>query len=179
MSDQSAAELSLELGAMYPYDAPDDWKEDDKDSQPPPAKDWAHRAARGILSDLTDRRGIKHGFNNIDEDVRVELVGSLAAIIRQAAEESAIGGRVMPPKYVVELQPNCWIANWLGDPGRTLRLGNARMFPTRRAAVRGLQAAREFRPFKQAVVLSLREAREKLKKGNMVTQDANTKDSSE
>jgi len=80
------AKHSLERGAEYPYDAPDNWRESD-DAPPLPATDWSHAAARGILHDLTDRRGIKHGFCGVDEDVRKEIVESLAAIIREAAKK--------------------------------------------------------------------------------------------
>ena len=54
---------------------------------PPAPTDWAHYAARGILADLTDRRGVKHGFDDIDEDVRVEMVAAMAEIIRSASRE--------------------------------------------------------------------------------------------
>ena len=51
---------------------------------PPPAIDWAHTAARGVLADLCDRRGVKWELEKIDHDVRAELTQSLACIIRQA-----------------------------------------------------------------------------------------------
>lgn len=73
------AKINLEHGAKYPYDAPDDWTSEDG---PPPAIDWAHAASRGVIADLCDRGGIKHGFNDIDEEIRAEIVESLAAIIR-------------------------------------------------------------------------------------------------
>jgi hypothetical protein len=49
-----------------------------------PATDWAERAALGVLADLTDRSGVKHELRNCDDDVRAEIVESLAAIIREA-----------------------------------------------------------------------------------------------
>lgn len=79
----SEAKRSLQHGDKFPFDAPDGWEVGD----PVPPKDWAHRAARGVLADLCDRRGIKWGFQEIDEDVRVEVVESLAGIIRAADEE--------------------------------------------------------------------------------------------
>ncbi len=82
----SDAQTRLEQGALYPYDAPDSWWKS-AGTAATPAADWAHYAARGILADLTDRRGIKHGFDDIDEDVRIEMVASLAEIIRSAAQE--------------------------------------------------------------------------------------------
>lgn len=74
---------NVERGNKYPYDAPDSWWESDG-TDPPPPTDWAHSAARGVLYNLKDRGGIKHGFANIDEDIRAEIVASLAAIIRAA-----------------------------------------------------------------------------------------------
>lgn len=69
-------------GNEFPYDASDAWR--NSDDAPPPPSDWAHSAARGVLADLTDRRGIKWGFDDVDEDVRVEIVEAMAAIIRAA-----------------------------------------------------------------------------------------------
>lgn len=65
------AKDTYKMGNEYPYDGKSDG-------------DWATRAVRGILCDLTDRRGIKQGFYDIDQDVRVEIVSSLADIIRLA-----------------------------------------------------------------------------------------------
>lgn len=82
-------ERDLESGASFPFDAPDEWMErDDRDLPPPPAVDWAHAAARGIIANLRDRRGIKQELQiyNIDEDVRAEIVTAIAAIARKAAE---------------------------------------------------------------------------------------------
>lgn len=81
MSDLAA--IRLAHGAAYPYDASDEWWDGDA-SNPPAADDWAHAAARGVLADLNDRRGIKHGFDDVDEGIRAEIVASLAAIIRVA-----------------------------------------------------------------------------------------------
>lgn len=77
------AQTTYDHGQKWPYDAPDAWWAANGDA--PPADDWAHAAARGILSDLNDRRGIKNGFSDIDEETRVEIVQSLARIIRHAA----------------------------------------------------------------------------------------------
>lgn len=83
MTETELAQRCLAMGAKYPYDAPDAWW-NSTDSTPPAASDWAHTAARGVLSNLRDRGGIKHAFNDIDEDVRAEIVQSLANIIRAA-----------------------------------------------------------------------------------------------
>lgn len=68
------AKHTLEHGEKYPFDTNS------------PSRDWAHKAARGVISDLSDRRGIKQAFrgDDIDADVRDDLVESLATIIRVA-----------------------------------------------------------------------------------------------
>jgi len=75
----------LEHGAQYPYDGGEDFWQDPT-STPPPATDWAHAAARGVLADLLDRRGIKWELNHeeIDHETRAEIVQSIAEIIRLA-----------------------------------------------------------------------------------------------
>ena len=79
----------IEQGNAHPYDAPDAWWNSDGENPPAPV-DWAHAAARGVLADLGDRRGLKHAINDLDveEDTRAELVASLAAIIRAAKEDA-------------------------------------------------------------------------------------------
>lgn len=85
MSTREIAKLTLYRGARSPYDAPDNfWA--CEGSPPPPATDWAHAAARGVMHDLGDRRGIKWHTENVAEDVRAELVQSLAEIIRAASD---------------------------------------------------------------------------------------------
>lgn len=81
-----SAKQKLKHGNDFPLDAPDAWWEGDA-TNPPPPKDWAHAAARGVIADLQDRRGIKHELErgNLDEDIRAEIVDALAAIIREAA----------------------------------------------------------------------------------------------
>jgi hypothetical protein len=63
----------LEMGAKYPYHGK-------------PPVDWAEAAALGILRDLNDRRGIKHELAEVDDDVRGEIVETMAAIIRAARD---------------------------------------------------------------------------------------------
>ena len=79
----------LEHGAQYPYDGGADFWED-RTPTPPPATDWAHAAARGVLADLLDRRGLKWALDDeqIDRETRAEIVQSLAAIIRLARAEA-------------------------------------------------------------------------------------------
>ncbi len=50
---KTEAHIALEHGAMFPYDASDEWNEKDE-REPLPAKDWAHAAARGVIADLCD-----------------------------------------------------------------------------------------------------------------------------
>lgn len=75
--------LALARGAAFPYDGGEAFWNDRADT-PPPAKDWAHAAARGVLADLSDRCGINHELAGVDHEVREELTASLAAIIREA-----------------------------------------------------------------------------------------------
>ena len=79
------AKHRLDHGAQFPYDAGADFWED-RNPTPPPATDWAHAAARGVLADLLDRRGIKWALEDedIDQDTRSEIVQSLSEIIRLA-----------------------------------------------------------------------------------------------
>ena len=85
MAETDLARRTLARGLKYPYDAPSGWWRGEG-SVPPSPRDWAHAAARGVIADLTDRHTIKRGFEGIDDDIRKEIVGSLAAIIRAAAE---------------------------------------------------------------------------------------------
>lgn len=74
----------LQQGDKYPYDVSDahGWAGE----APPPSKDWAHRAARGVIHNLQGRGGMDACFADVEEEDRVELVESLAGIIRLACE---------------------------------------------------------------------------------------------
>lgn len=91
MAERSEAERLLAHGARFPYDAPDAWwrSSGDNGPDPLPAADWAHAAARGVLSSMTDRRGIKNSFDGIDEETRAEIVSSIAEVIRAASTTKA------------------------------------------------------------------------------------------
>jgi hypothetical protein len=80
VTPEEIARHSLKRGAEYPYDS----SVDTSVEKPTPATDWAHAAARGILYDLNDRSGIKQAFRGVDPEIRVEIVASMAEIIRQA-----------------------------------------------------------------------------------------------
>ncbi len=69
-----SAKHSYEHGQEFPYDCYDNGRRRKVNT-------WAHKTARAILADLLDRRGIKWGFNDIDQETRFEIVDSLAAII--------------------------------------------------------------------------------------------------
>lgn len=64
-----------ERALMYPYDGVNT-KECSKE----------RLIALAILSDLTDRKGIKNGFNGIDQEIRIEIIDSLAKIIEEGIE---------------------------------------------------------------------------------------------
>lgn len=69
-------------GNAFPFDAPDEWWAGDGRNPPPPV-DKAHATARGIIAELQDRRGIKLGFIDLDDEIRIEIVEKLAEIIRE------------------------------------------------------------------------------------------------
>ena len=74
-------DIYYKSGQEYPYDS--------SPSGRSRKGDWAIKAARGVLSNLCDRRDIKRGFEGIDHAVRKEIVDSLAEIIRIAALDQA------------------------------------------------------------------------------------------
>jgi hypothetical protein len=71
------AKIRLEHGIEFPYDANDRGK-----ARAP--KDWAVVAARGVLSNLSDRGGIKHELGAVERPIRKEIVDNLAYTIRLA-----------------------------------------------------------------------------------------------
>ena len=56
-------------------------------------------------------------------------------------------------RYIVKLEPGCWIADWEGDPGRTLVESNAKSFGSLKSAGQALALARVFRSFKIAEII--------------------------
>jgi hypothetical protein len=69
--NESGAKLYLAIGERRPFNG-----------RPP--TDDGERAALGVLADLCDRRGIKHELQDTDDDIKEEIVKSLASIIRAA-----------------------------------------------------------------------------------------------
>lgn len=62
---------------------------------------------------------------------------------------------MMTETYIVQLEQGVWLADWEGDPGRTLDIRTAKPFKTERAANRALKKAQEYRPFANAAVQKL------------------------
>ena len=56
--------------------------------------------------------------------------------------------------WIVELEPNVWLASWSGDPGRTCDPNNAQSYITENSAKRALEDARCYAPFTDARILS-------------------------
>lgn len=82
MDEKEIAERTLAHGVRFPYDA-------DAPRRQGLVIDWAHAAALGVLADLLDRRGVKWELEKVDPETRVEIVRSLAAIIRLAVSARA------------------------------------------------------------------------------------------
>ena len=57
-------------------------------------KDQYELAALGVLADLCDRRGIKNELHDTDDDIKEEIVTSLAAIIQSAVTANDGSGDV-------------------------------------------------------------------------------------
>lgn len=88
MTEQMAID-NLYRASMWPYDATDAWimQDDETPPIPPPiAETWQIAAARAIIYNLLDRRGIKQElqWHRIDEDVRKEIIETIAMIINMA-----------------------------------------------------------------------------------------------
>jgi hypothetical protein len=56
-------------------------------------------------------------------------------------------------RYVVELEDGVWIADTDGDPGRTLKFGNAQLFESESEAAVAIGDARDYRPFPRAHIV--------------------------
>ena len=80
------AQIALKFSDDYPYEI-DETATPEADLKP---TDWAHRAARGVMSDLSDRRGIKWELQKVDMDTRKGIVAALAEIIRLAHSEANV-----------------------------------------------------------------------------------------
>jgi len=58
-------------------------------------------------------------------------------------------------KYIAELEKGVWIAPWSGDPGRTLKKENAKIFNLKSTSWRAIELAQKIRPFKKAKVIKV------------------------
>jgi hypothetical protein len=61
----------------------------------------------------------------------------------------------MKRMYIIELESGVWLADWTGDPGRTLKKEYAREFKSKEDANYYLTQARMFRPFDDAKVIPI------------------------
>lgn len=83
------AEQDLSHGNKYPFDAPNSWWQKG-DEAPPPPKDWAEAAARGVIASLQLRGGLNHILTrDIDEETRKEIIEELADIIWLAQKQES------------------------------------------------------------------------------------------
>lgn len=78
------AKTRLESADKYPFDTPDEWWHRAGSPEAPISQDWAHRAARGILHELGARKGVGNELEEVDEDIRQEIVQKATEIIREA-----------------------------------------------------------------------------------------------
>lgn len=61
----------------------------------------------------------------------------------------------MSDRYIVELEPGVWLAEWAGDPGRTSDRASAKVYMTVDDAIRGKARARRFRPLRNARIVTV------------------------
>lgn len=79
----------LRSGQRCPFDAPDP-EADSEDIVLPEPGDWAVRASRGIIADFDDRGAeMNEAFHpeRVAEEVRIEIVDVMAAIMREALRQ--------------------------------------------------------------------------------------------
>jgi len=57
------------------------------------------------------------------------------------------------PKFEVRLERGVWLADWEGDPGRTVKRENSKLFDSVEDAEQACKQARKYRPFKDALIL--------------------------
>ena len=59
----------------------------------------------------------------------------------------------MTPQWIVEIEPEVWLAKWSGDPGRSVVIECAKRYPSIRSATAALAKARQHRPFRDARIV--------------------------
>lgn len=79
----------INLGNRYPFEETDHWWHA-SEGDPLDPQDWANSAARGIISSLQERKGIKKELDvhNIGEKTRKEIIAEIAAIIRTSVGQN-------------------------------------------------------------------------------------------
>ena len=60
-------------------------------------------------------------------------------------------------EYIVELEKGVYIAPWKGDPGRTLKIQNARIFKSKELAHLGIFNALTYRKFNDPKIKEINE----------------------
>lgn len=78
------AEEALEYGRQMPFDAPEWWWNSSDDLPPPRPRDWAHKAARGVMAELQGRVGIKDSLGDVPHALARDVVLVIAEVIRLA-----------------------------------------------------------------------------------------------
>lgn len=71
--NREQAEARIKQGSVFPFDGRR-------------TTDVYRSAALGVLADLKSRKGIKHELDQCDDDIKIEIVDSLALIIQVAME---------------------------------------------------------------------------------------------
>lgn len=82
----------IEQGNKYPFDAPDKWWQADANqpNPPPPATHWSVSAARAIVKDLQERKGIAQELtvDKIDEKTRQAIILSISEVVKFSANNT-------------------------------------------------------------------------------------------
>lgn len=56
------------------------------------------------------------------------------------------------PQFIVRISERCWLAEWTGDPGRTLVRESAKRFNSVAAARKALAMARKYRQLRDVEI---------------------------
>ena len=83
----------LKTGETQPYDGPFWTGSVDEPPTMPPASDWAHAAARGVLACLCADDALYTVLGPIEEPARQVLTDNVATIIRVAFDEAVFNPR--------------------------------------------------------------------------------------
>jgi hypothetical protein len=61
-------------------------------------------------------------------------------------------------QWIVELEPGVWLADWKGDPGRTMDAEHAKVCASEASANRALKRARKYRELPNAKLVRIQDA---------------------